>query len=126
MTLRFSLTGQQVCLPGVSTAQNGWTVPAVYHVCKLLGVLVFKVAADGTVDPQGEWFRVSGVLLSNGSGIAPPSFNLADCNPDSDVAQLLFGAHVVDFTALPYEDRDCHNVDGVRTPSTPDPFVDDL
>ena len=57
ITLRHAITGESICLPGVATFENGWTVPGDYGVDSLLahgGVLVFKVREDGTVD---SWIR---------------------------------------------------------------------
>ena len=122
MTVRQSLTGDKICVPGVSTLRENWTIPASYDVASLLGVLVLKVGDDGSVDSEGERFRISGVLMSSGSAMAPRSLTVGECEPAKDEVQVLFGPHVLEFVpAVDVVGRECADVDGVSTPRTPSP-----
>ena len=124
MSLRLSITGKTICLPGVSTPQNEWTVPGSYLIQNLLGVLVFLVAEDGTVDSQGERFRISGVLMANESRLAPEWLTLAECNPQDNIVQVVFGEHILKCVSHNEENltRESDDVDHVQTPVTPDPL----
>ena len=94
ITLRHSLTGDKICLPGIATLENGWTVHGDYPVDDLLkhgGMLVFKVGQDGNVNDNAEQFRVSAVLTSTGTWPAPRSFLLFECASDTNEVDLVFG-----------------------------------
>ena len=126
ITLRHAITGESICLPGVATFENGWTVPGDYGVDSLLahgGVLVFKVREDGTVDSSSQQFRVSAVLISEFARPAPGNYRLCECASADNVVQVIFGAQVVQFAGLPCEDRKCADVSDVETPPTP-PMTD--
>ena len=119
ISLRQSLTGDQVCLPGVSTEKNGWTVPGYYLIRNLLRVLVLKVAENGTVDSEGERFRIAGVLMASNSRPAPAGLTVGECGSVDDVVQVLYGEDVLDADASEFEARPCADLDSVRTPVTP-------
>ena len=119
ISLRQSLTGDKVCLPCVSTEKNGWTVPASYVIGNLLGVLVLKVAENGTVDSEGERFRIAAVLMASNSRPAPAGLTVGECGSVDDVVQVVYGEDVLDADASEFEARPCADLDSVRTPVTP-------
>ena len=122
LTLRHAMTGDKICLPGVSTPENEWTVPGNYLVNELLhhgGVAVFKVGADGTVNANSELFRVSAVLTSAEARLAPRSYKLFECASDANEVSLVFGSGVIEFAGLPFSEPACVDVTNVQTPSTP-------
>ena len=121
--LRNSVSGRRVCLPGVGSSDRGWdSVPGHFAVQNLLGVLVFLVEDDGSVDSRGERFRVAAVLSSRHRRPAPPSFSLIECADDDDSVSLVFGERVLEFVGLPAEERPLADLEGVGQPPTPDPF----
>ena len=119
ISLRQSLTGDKVCLPGVSTEKNGWTVPGSYLIGNLLGVLVLKVAENGTVDSEGERFRIAAVLMASNSRPAPVGLTVGECGSVDDVVQVVYGEDVLDADASEFKARPCADLDSVRTPVTP-------
>ena len=119
IALRNPLSGRRVCLPAVSTSDNGWTVPRSFEVRQLLGELVFVVGDDGRVDSEGERFRITAVMSSEFGGPAPASFELWECASAEGVVQVCFGARVQEFLGLPFEERELLDLSGVPTPSSP-------
>ena len=119
--LRNSVSGARVCLPGVGTRERGWdSVPSHFAVRELLGVLVFLVDEDDSVNSQGEQCRVVAVLSSTQGLPAPPSYSLFECASDDGVVRVVFGEHVLEFTGFPVVERPLMDLEGVSTPPTPD------
>ena len=61
------------------------------------------LAVDGTVDSQGQRFRIAGVLMASNSGLAPASLTVAECSSFDDVVQIVCGEHVLDFVPLDFD-----------------------
>ena len=98
IVLRAALGGRQVCVPGVSTAANGWTVPGSLKVDSVLGGLVYLVSELGTVDGGDEQFRVSAVLTADG-GHAPRHITFHECGGDEVL--VVFGSEVLEYVPPP-------------------------
>ena len=114
-----SVSGGRVCLPSVSTKQNGWTAPGQYLVRTLCDTLVFMVAEDGSVDSRGPQHRVTGVIIHECGLLAPSSYTLSACADQYGVVRVVFGEHVCEFAGLPCVDPFCMDLEGVKTPSSP-------
>ena len=119
VVLRNPVSGRKVCLPGVSTLGNDWTVPGTFKIHQVLGQLVFVVGDDGRVDCNGEQCRVSAVMAFEPRRPAPPSFLLIECASVENVVDVVFGERVGEFVGLPCEERELLDLSGVSTPSTP-------
>ena len=115
-----SFSGRRICVPGVSREINGWRVPGSYCVAALLGTLVLVVGDDGTVDPNGERYRVSAVIVARNQCPAPPSYQLFECADEQDFVTVVCGAHVAEFVGMPCEERPLIDLEAVATPPSPD------
>ena len=113
------VSGGRVCLPAVSTSQNGWTVPGHYLVGKLCGTLVFMIGEDDSVDSGGPQHRVSGVIVHECGRVAPESYPLYACADKDGLVSVLFGDHVVEFAGLPSVDPVFMDLEELKTPSSP-------
>ena len=134
IVLRNAVTGQSVCMPGLSTKANDWTVPVVFGgvdrvvtAGDILGQLVYLVDPNGTVNSDGQQFRVSSVLISDrpagfiGPSTADRSLELFKCASEDGVVKVVFGEQVVQFMDYDMElDRECACADDASTPRTPD------
>ena len=126
VSLQLAASGRRVCLPGSSTAANGWTVPAhclVQNVTAPQQLLHLERQPNGSYaicrDDEGEAVftqPVSGVLTPAGD-IADPKCPLLHCAKEG-VVQVLIGEEIVPF-AVSCADVPCADVDGISTPSTP-------
>ena len=114
-----SISGRRICIPGVSIVNDDWSVPGQYLVGALVGTLVFMVGDDGGVDPNGERFRVSAVIVSSDQCVAPESFALCECADKQGLLTVVFGSEVAKFVGMPFEERELIDLSNVATPPSP-------
>ena len=81
LKIRHALSGRYVCLPGVATPENDYTLPLhKFYVRNLAGVFVTMIQEDGELEKPAV---LCTSVVTGGGGIAPPSFSLEDCaSPD--------------------------------------------
>ena len=117
LRIRLALNGRAVCFPGVSTAENGWSVTmGKFNVRDLTGHRVFLVEPDG-ISHSTESHLVSAVMTRT-TEIAPKSYSLDECAADGWVL-IQLGENELEFRGLACTERPCGEVSGVATPRTP-------
>ena len=133
--LQLALSGARMCLPGVCTSNNAWTLPATsWTVNDVLGrLLVFleldpsdvaslQIAKDDNGKCNLTLEPVSAVLTTSGE-VADPGCTLAYC-AENGIIRVHIGNAVLPFVGLVNAiDVACADVDGITTPLTP---TDDL
>ena len=66
--------------------------------------------------------RITGVVGNAIGGVAPPYFQLGECNLEGNVINVFFGKEILPPTILEPETHECPDVEGVDIPPTSDPF----
>ena len=122
LRIRLALgSGRAVCFPGVSTAENGWSVTmGKFYVHDLTGHRVFLVEPDD-ISHSTESHLVSAVMTQTNE-IAPGSYTLDECAADGWVL-IQLGEKELGFRGLACTERPCDDVSGVATPPTPPSFL---
>ena len=106
-----------MCIPGVGTASEGWSLPAkTFDVNDLIGQYVVKIGRNNEVTQ--EHFKVSAVLTQT-EEIAPLHFPLSALADEKGWVSVLTGANVLPFTELEYTHKPKADLSGVKTPETP-------
>ena len=132
MKVRHALSGRFVCLAGVATAGNNFTIPcsAPFTVQNLAGHLVFMIQDNGELERPAV---LCTAVLTRGNRIAPESYLLCDCaTPDGTEADqslvllVLTGTEVLEFAPLDFVEVPLIDVEDVHTPSAPPSSSDSL
>ena len=126
LKVRHALSGRFVCLPGVATAANNYTIPcsAPFTVQNLAGHLVFMIQDSGELEHPAV---LCTAVLTRGNRIAPASFLLSDCTtPDGTEAGqslevlVMTGTEVSEFAPLDCVEVPLADLEDVHTPSSSD------
>ena len=117
LRLRNWRSGNQMCIPGVGTASEGWSLPAgIFDVNDLIGQYVVKIGRNNEVTQ--EHFKVSAVLTQNDE-VAPLQYPLSEVADKEGWVRVLTGANVLPFIGRKYTYKPKADLSGVRTPETP-------
>ena len=132
LKIRHALSGRFVCLPGVATPANNYTIPlsASFTVHNLAGQLVFMIQDSGELEHPAV---LCTAVLTRGNRIAPESYLLSDCaTPDgteagqSLVVLVWTGTEVLEFAPLDFVEVPLIDLEDVHTPSAPPSSSDSL
>ena len=117
LRLRNWCSKNQMCIPGVGTASDGWSLPAnTLEVKDLVGQQVVKIERNNEVTQ--EHFKVSAVLTQTDE-VAPLQFPLSAVADKEGWVRVLTGPNVLPFTGLKYTHKEKADLSGVKTPETP-------
>ena len=106
-----------MCIPGVGTASDGWSLAAnSLDVKDLVGQYVVKIERNNEVTQ--EHFKVSAVLTQI-EEIAPLHFSLSALADEEGWVSVLTGANVLPHTGFKYTHKPRADLSGVKTPETP-------
>ena len=115
-----------MCLPGVATAANNYTIPcsAPFTVQNLAGHLVFMIQDSGELEHPAV---LCTAVLTRGNRIAPESYLLSDCATldgteagQSLVVLVWTGTEVLEFAPLDFVEVPLIDIEDVHTPSSSD------
>ena len=129
LTLRNTMSGQQLCWPGVCTPKNKYTLPLKFCVAHLLESPTVFLVDDTTMQLQTEknkdgkeekvTRKITSVINHNDKGRPPWRWMLLqECADEHGTVCVTFNEYEKE--AEPEEERPLMDLEDVKTPPTPD------